>query len=127
MNNSTGTIIESKNEIGVDSKPFHCGRGSLWPTSLQNKNGPVRPVRYHTLTKNGGEVVDFAITIRPMSESAGGPLPFIALLFLHQSSITNQEAGRALVIPLRLQIPMGGGGTISFLMTLPFVCLSNML
>ncbi|GBP22341.1 hypothetical protein EVAR_11856_1 [Eumeta japonica] len=43
----------------------------LWPTLLQHKNGPARPVKYQTLAKYGREVAASAIAFLPVNESFG--------------------------------------------------------
>ncbi|GBP55457.1 hypothetical protein EVAR_42633_1 [Eumeta japonica] len=112
-----------------------CDRAVLWPTSLHHKNEFARSVKYYTFTEYGHEVPTSAVGLRPVSESSNRPipsLPSINPILLHClvtiALSPSQEAGKALVAPLRLRVFTDGGDyPFSIDSSCLLICSSTML
>ncbi|GBP59592.1 hypothetical protein EVAR_44808_1 [Eumeta japonica] len=102
----------------------YCGEAVLRLTWPHHENGPVRPVRHHTLTEYRCEVTASTVSFGPVNKSSSDSFLFPALTppFInpfplpstHSPSIRypilNEEIGNnAKVILLKLQLSMGGG------------------
>ncbi|GBP10981.1 hypothetical protein EVAR_5533_1 [Eumeta japonica] len=73
---------------------------------LKYRNGPARPMRYHTPTKYKREVTVSAVAFHPVSKSSSGRLTFHHSHFI-KYPIPIQKAGNALVTCLKSQVSMG--------------------
>ncbi|GBP03707.1 hypothetical protein EVAR_2441_1 [Eumeta japonica] len=77
----------------------------LWSTWPQQKNKPVRTVRYNT-HKIRACSNSFRYCFRPVSESSGVPFLFPSL-YSPFPPYVHTKAGNTLVTPLRLRVSMG--------------------